>query len=151
MYASLCSFKNLELAFRGARKGKTLKPYVIEFEENVEDNLRQLQTELLFQTYTPKPLETFILRDPKTRKISKSDFRDRIVHHAIFNVIEPLFDKRFIFDSFANRTGKGTLKAIQRFQFFAKKVSHNYTRQAYVLKADIRHYFETVNHDVLIS
>lgn len=151
MYASLCSFENLELAFKRARKGKTLKPYVIEFEEKVEDNLRRLQTELLFQTYMPKPLETFILRDLKTRKISKSDFRDRIVHHAIFNVIEPLFDKRFIFDSFANRTGKGTLKAIQRFQFFAKKVSHNYTRQTYVLKADIRHYFETVDHAILLS
>jgi len=151
LFSQLCSYKNLELAFKKARKGKTLKPYVIEFEEKLEENLRLIQTELLFQIYRPKPLKTFILRDPKTRKISKSDFRDRVVHHAIFNIIEPLFENRFIFDSYANRKRKGTLKAIERFEFFARKVSQNYTKPCYVLKADIRHYFETVNHGVLLS
>ncbi len=76
LYSELCSYENLELAFKKARKGKTLKPYVIEFEANPDKNIKQLQQELLFHTYRPKPLETFILRDPKTRKISKSDFRD---------------------------------------------------------------------------
>jgi retron-type reverse transcriptase len=70
LYTQLCSYENLELAFRKARKGKTLKLYVIEFEQKLDENLKQLQQELLSHTYRPKPLETFILRDPKTRKIN---------------------------------------------------------------------------------
>ncbi len=151
LYDELCSHDNLELAFNKARKGKTLKPYVIEFERNLTSNLLQLRNELLFQTYTPKPLETFILRDPKTRKISKSDFRDRVVHHAICNVIEPMFDKTFIYDSYANRIGKGTLNAIKRFDYFKRKVSRNNFRTCFVLKADIKHYFENVDHAILMA
>ncbi|MBI2146656.1 helix-turn-helix domain-containing protein [Candidatus Woesearchaeota archaeon] len=151
LYSQLCSYENLELAFRKARRGKTLKHYVIEFEEKLDENLKLLQEELRFQTYRPKPLETFILRDPKTRKICKSAFRDRVVHHAICNIIEPLFDKNFIFDSYANRIGKGTFKAIERFEYFAQKVSRGFTRPCFVLKADIRHYFETVDHNILLT
>ena len=102
-------------------------------------------------TYGPKPLKNFILRDPKTRKISKSDFRDRIVHHAICNIIEPIFDKSFIYDSCANRIGKGNLFALRRFDKFKRKVSKNNTKNCYVLKADIKHYFEEVNHQVLLT
>lgn len=151
LYAEICSYENLESAFHKARKGKTLKLYVITFEADLKHNLLRLQQELILQTYKPKPLETFILRDPKTRKISKSDFRDRVIHHALCNVIEPFFEKSFISDSFANRKGKGTLKAIERFDYCARKVSHGFTRGCFVLKADIRHYFETVDHDILIS
>jgi retron-type reverse transcriptase len=151
LYDKLCSYENLELAFKKARKGKTLKQYVIDFEQNAKENLLQLRNELLMQTYKPKPLETFILRDPKTRKISKSAFRDRIVHHAICNVIEPAFEKSFIADSYANRIRKGTLKAIKRFNQFKRKVSQNNTVTCYVLKADIRHYFDTVDHIILLS
>ena len=151
LYGGLCSYKNLELAFKKARKGKTLKLYVIQFESELEKNLRQLQVELQAQTYKPRPLETFILRDPKTRKISKSDFRDRVIHHAVCNIIEPFFEKSFITDSYANRKGKGTFKAIERFEYFARKVSRGFTRTSYVLKADIRHYFDTVDHKILCS
>jgi|SRR3989344_1013611 len=151
LYEQFCSYENLELAFKRARRGKTLKLYVIEFEENLEKNLLQLRAELLSQTYKPEPLKTFIIRDPKTRKISKSAFRDRIVHHAICNVIEHNFDKRFIYDSFANRLRKGTLNAIKRFDYFKRKVSQNGTVKCYVLKADIKQYFETVNHEILLS
>jgi retron-type reverse transcriptase len=108
-----------------------------------------LQVELQLKSYRPKPLETFIIRDPKTRKISKSDFRDRIVHHALCNIIEPIFDKIFIYDSYANRLTKGTLKAVERFEYFQRKVSKNGSINCYILKADIKHYFETVNHKIL--
>ena len=151
LYDGLCSMENLELAFKKARKGKTLKPYVIEFEENLESNLTQLQVELMLLCYKPRPLKTFILRDPKTRKISKSDFRDRVIHHAICNIIEPFFEKMFIFDSYANRKQKGAFKAIDRFEYFVRKSSRGFTRPCYVLKADIRHYFDTVDHKVLLS
>ena len=82
VYGELCSYENLELAFQRARKGKTLKDYVIKFEANLKENLLLLRTELILHTYQPKPLKTFILRDPKTRKISKSDFRDRSEEHT---------------------------------------------------------------------
>ncbi len=151
MYSRLCSYKNLELAFRKARKRKSLKPCVIEFENNLEENLLQLRNELIFHTYRPKPLKTFILRDPKTRRISRADFRDRVVHHALCNIIEPIFEKSFIHDSYANRKGKGTLKAVQRFEFFKRKVSKNNTRNCFVLKADIMHYFNEVDRKVLVN
>src|SRR3989338_1331406 len=150
-YSKLCAYENLEKAFRKARKGKTLKRYVIDFEKNLKENLLRLQSELLLQIYRPQPLETFNLRDPKTRKISKAVFRDRVIHHALCNIIEPMLEKEFIYDSFANRKGKGTLGAIKRFDVFKRKVSKNNTRACYVLKADVRHYFDTVDHAILLS
>jgi len=116
---------NLVLAWRKARKGKTKKDYVSEFERNLLQNLINLHYELKYQTYKPKPLKSFTLRDPKTRKISKSDFRDRVIHHAVCNIIEPILDKTFIYDSCANRKGKGNLFAIKRFDKFKRKVSQN--------------------------
>ena len=114
-------------------------------------NIKSLRTELLLNYYHPMPLKTFILRDPKTRKISKSDFRDRVIHHALINIIEPIFDKTFIYDSCANRKGKGTSFAVKRFEEFQRKVTKNYSSYGYCLKADIKHYFPEVNHDILIS
>ncbi len=150
-WQELCSYENLKLAFSKARKRKTLKPYVIEFEKNLKQNLLDLQADLLLHSYSPKKLETFVIRDPKTRKISKSDFRDRVVHHALCNIIEPIFEKTFIHDSFANQTGKGSLKALERFDYFKRKVSKNNTRNYHILKADIKHYFDEVNHNILLD
>ena len=122
MYSTLCSYNNLYLAWRKARKRKTLKEYVLAFEGNLEGNIRELQHELETFTYKPSPLTTFVIRDPKTRKISASHFRDRVVHHALCNVIEPILSKNFIYDSFANQKGKGTHLAVKRFEHFIKKV-----------------------------
>jgi retron-type reverse transcriptase len=98
LYDPLCSFVNLELAFKKARKRKTQKDYVIEFKACLKENLLNLQFELQTFTYRPRPIKTFIVRDPKTRKIGASDFQDRVVHHALINVIAPLFEPSFIFD-----------------------------------------------------
>lgn len=151
LYEDICSINNLANAWRKVRKGKTKKLYVIEFEKDLRENLLQLKKELLDQTYYPKPLKTFILRDPKTRKISKSDFRDRIVHHALVQIIEPIFDKVFIYDSCANRKGKGNLFALRRFELFKRKVTNNLKSEAFCLKADIKHYFQEVNHEILLK
>ncbi len=150
LWQSLCSYNNLFLAYKNARKRKTEKAYVFEFEKDLEHNLLMLRSELLLHSYSPKPLVNFIIRDPKTRKISKSAFRDRIVHHALCNVIAPIFESHFIHDSYANRLGKGTSKAIERFDFFKRKASRNNTLRCYILKADIQKYFENVNHGVLL-
>ena len=150
-YYKLYNFSNLILAFKKARKHKTKKLYVIEFEKDLRKNLLKLHEELKNKDYKPEPLKTFILCDPKTRKISKSAFRDRVVHHALVNVIEPIFDKAFIYDSCANRIGKGNLFALNRFELFKRKVTHNLKIEAFCLKADVKHYFEEVNHKSLIE
>jgi len=159
LYEKIYSLDNLILAWRKARKGKTKKDYIIEFESNLIKNLLKLQEELESRTYKPKPLVEFIIKDPKTRKISKSAFRDRVVHHALVRVIEPIFDKTFIYDSCANRIGKGNLFAVERFKQFVIRVSRNgkingwfndNQVKGYCFKADIKHYFDEVDHEVLI-
>jgi len=151
LYNEIISLKNLIIAFQKAKKGKSKKNYIKKFEENLAYNLKVLHDELKNQTYKPKSLKMFILRDPKTRKISKSDFRDRIVHHAICNFLEPLFDKTFIYDSCANRKGKGNLFALSRFKFFLRKISKNNSRNCFILKADIKHYFKEVDREILLK
>jgi retron-type reverse transcriptase len=151
LYSKICSYGNLLLAWQNAKKGKTKRRYVKRFQRNLKENLTKLQEELINQTYRPCALKTFTLRDPKTRKISKSAFRDRVVHWALCNLIVPLFEKGFIYDSHANQIGKGTLKAIERFDKFKRKVSRNNTKECLVLKADIKHYFEEIDHNILIE
>jgi len=161
LYEQIYSIENLLLAFKKARRGKSKKDYVLEFENNLEENLLSLQKKLIDETYNPKPLKSFIIRDPKTRKIHSSAFVDRIVHHAIVNILEPIFEKVFIYDSYASRKNKGTHEAVNRFKKFVRKVSQNGKLvknslndnmiKGYVLKADIQHYFDEVNQEMLID
>ncbi|MFH1359077.1 MAG: reverse transcriptase domain-containing protein [archaeon] len=151
LYTQIYDLKNLILAYKKARKGKTKKFYIQKFEENLAYNLKLLHDELKNQTYYPRQLKTFILKDPKTRKISKSAFRDRVVHHGLYNLLEPIFEPIFIYDSCANRKNKGTLFAIKRFEKFIRKVSKNNTHPCFVLKADIKHYFQEVDHEILLN
>lgn len=161
IFKEICSIENLNLAFQKARKNKSKKLYVIEFEKDKEGNIKSLQEELIYKIYKPIRLKKFVIRDPKTRIIHASLFRDRIVHHAIVNILEPIFEKRFIYDSFASRKNKGTHEAVQRFTSFMRKVSSSgkliknpYTKNSikgYALKADIRHYFDSMDHEVLLN
>ncbi len=151
LYPKIISIKNLVLAWRKARKGKTKKGYILEFEKELPKNLKKLHFELSKQVYYPKPLETFVLRDPKTRIISKSVFRDRIVHHALCNIIEPIFDKTFIYDSCANRKGKGSLFALKRFEDFRRKITNNFMSEEFCFKADIKHYFREIDRNILFG
>ncbi len=161
LWERLYSYDNLQEAYELAALNKTANPKVQEFADNARVNLLLLMHELFTKTYRPKPLRKFILRDPKTRLICVSEFRDRVIHHALVNVLRPIFEPRFIYDSFASQKGKGTLAAIKRFELFMRKVSENGRQlpgrknansiQGYVLKADIRRYFETVDHDILLT
>lgn len=161
LYKNICTLENFKLAFEKAKKGKANKDYVIKFEENLDQELKQLQIELETLTYKPRELKRFIVRDPKSRVIHASAFRDRVVYHALINIIEPIFEKVFIYDSYASRLNKGTLNAVLRFDYFKRKVTKNgqLVKNAfdnnlvigYVLKADIKHYFDTVNHNILLK
>ena len=127
----------------------------------MDEELKQLWNELKTLTYKPRELKRFIVRDPKTRVIHASAFRDRVIYHALINIIEPIFEKVFIYDSYASRLKKGTLNAVLRFDKFKRKITKNcqLVKNAfdnnlvigYVLKADIKHYFDTVNHEILIK
>lgn len=105
LYKDICSFENLYLAARKAQRGKRLRENVARFNFDVEAELTRLQEELLSQTYRPGAYREFLLRSPKERLISAAPYRDRVVHHALCNVIEPNFERTFIFDSYACRVG----------------------------------------------
>jgi retron-type reverse transcriptase len=142
LFEEIVSFENLLLAAKKAQKGKRYNKNVAAFHFHLEDNLLQLQEELNQKTYRPGAYRTFNIYDPKQRMISAAPYRDRVVHHALCNVIEPLFEKTFIYDSYANRKEKGTHKAIERYQQYAR-------RYPYVLKCDIRKFFPSIDHAIL--
>ena len=144
LYPAITAFENLYQAFKNASRGKRSKPNVAEFEYNLGDYLLALQAELLAQTYTPGPYTNFRINDPKPRLISAAPFRDRVIHHALCQVIEPIFERRFISDSYACRVGKGTHAALHRAQEFAR-------RYPYVLKCDIEHFFPNIDHAILFA
>jgi len=141
LFEKIVSFDNLLLAAKKAQKGKRYNSDVARFHVRLEENLIQLSAELSSKTYLPGKYRTFHIYDPKERMISAAPYRDRVVHHALCNIIEPIFESGFIFDSYANRKGKGTHKAIDRYQHYAQKFP-------YVLKCDIRKFFPSV--DLLI-
>jgi len=144
LFGRICSFENLLAAARRARRGKRLRPDVLAFDHDLEANLLQLQCELWEGRYRPGPYHSFGIRDPKPRLISAAPYRDRVVHHAACQVIEPVVERGFIADSYANRVGKGTHKALDRCTQFSR-------RYAYVLKCDIAKYFPSMDHEILLG
>jgi hypothetical protein len=121
LFAQVCAFNNLWAAFHQARKGKRGKHAVAAFEYQLERNLFTLERELSDGSYRPGRYHHFYIFEPKKRKISAAPFRDRVVHHALCNVIEPIFESRFSDASFACRIGKGTHRALDRAQHFARR------------------------------
>lgn len=112
LYPQVYAFENLYRAYRRARKGKRGKAEVAAFERCYEEELLTLQSELAGQSYAPGAYRSFYIHEPKRRLISAAPFRDRVVHHALCQAIEPIWERRFIFDSYANRVGKGTHRAL---------------------------------------
>jgi RNA-directed DNA polymerase len=143
LYPQICAYANLFHAFRDARKnGKRSKANVAAFEYHLEMELNGLQEELARKTYQPGHYHHFYIYERKRRKISAAPFRDRVVHHALCNVIEPIFEARFIHDSYACRVGKGTHRAIERAQMFAR-------RHPYALQCDVAQFFPSIDHAIL--
>jgi retron-type reverse transcriptase len=142
LFERIVSFENLLLAAKKAWRGKRHKGSVAAFYFNLESELIQLQQELISDTYQPQPYRQFEICEPKIRKISSSHFRDRVVHHAIMNIVEPIWERGLIFDTYACRVGKGTHAALQRARHFTR-------RFRYFLKCDIQKYFDSIDHSVL--
>jgi retron-type reverse transcriptase len=144
LWETVVSFANLHEAVRRASLGKRKRPDVAAFLMNVESELVSLRHELESDTYRTGPYREFLVHQAKPRLISAAPFRDRVVHHALTQVLEPIFERRFSRDSYACRVGKGTHKALQRAKWAA-------ARFPYVLKCDIRKYFASIDHAILQS
>ena len=144
LFARLTSFPNLLLAAHRAQRGKRFRANVSNFTLNLEHELLHLQEELRTRAYRPGLYRTFQIRDKKVRLISAAPYRDRVVHHALCNVVEPIFDRGFLHDSYACRKGKGTLAAVER-------ASAHSRRFRYVLKCDMAQYFPSIDHQILLS
>jgi len=150
MFDSIISLENLFAAWRKFRRGKRGKPDVQLFERHLENNLFQLHDTLQAKTYCHGSYERFHVFDPKHRIIHKAIVRDRIVHHAAYRVLAPIFDRSFIFDSYSCRLQKGTHAAVDRLGQFARKVSRNYARPCWALKCDVKKFFDSIDHRVLM-
>ncbi|NDJ78656.1 MAG: RNA-directed DNA polymerase [Chloroflexi bacterium] len=142
LYAAITAWSNLLVAAHKAARGKRRKLAAATFEADFADHLIALRDDLRAKVYTPGVYTSFIIQDPKVRKISAAPFRDRIAHHALCNIIEPIFDARFIPHSYANRIGKGTHAAVDRLQQFARQYR-------YVLRCDIRQFFPAIDHAIM--
>ncbi len=142
LHEQTCDWNNLRLAYQNASRGKRGRSATAAFESLLADNLLELEQELNEQTYQPGSYNNFYIHEPKRRLISAAPFRDRVVHHALCNVTVPYFEQLFIADSYANRAGKGTHRAIDRCQQFARKYQ-------YVLQCDIAQFFPSIDHEVL--
>jgi RNA-directed DNA polymerase len=141
LYSQVLSFENLYCAYRAARKGKRENPAVSDFEFNLESNLLRLQNELLTQTYSPGAYTNFYVHEPKRRLVSAAPFRDRVVHHALCKVIEPVWERRFIYHSYACRVGKGTHKALDQCQSWVRQYRFS-------MHGDIVKYFPAIDHQI---
>jgi RNA-directed DNA polymerase len=144
LFEEVCSYENLFAAARKAWRGKRSRRPAAEFYSRFEEEIVSLRTELLSGTYRHGGYHYFQIHDPKERTVAAAPFRDRVVHHALVRVLEPIFEKRFIEDSFACRKGKGTHAALRR--------AHRFTKAwPYALKCDIARYFPSIDHGNLLS
>jgi len=150
LWCQITCFENLFEAYKEARKGKRYRDDVLNFSYNLEENLINLQNKLLWKLWRPGKFRSFYVYDPKKRLIQAPPFQDRVVHHALVKIIEPLFERKFIYDSYACRKGKGIHAATLRLQAFLRRAKRNW-RNVYVLKADISKYFPSINHNRLIQ
>ncbi|KKP98187.1 MAG: RNA-directed DNA polymerase (Reverse transcriptase) [Candidatus Moranbacteria bacterium GW2011_GWE1_36_7] len=141
LFEKIISLENLFFAWREFCRSKGTKQDVQEFEFNLEDNLFALHEELKNKSYQHDQYTAFNVCDPKLRLIHKATVRDRVLHHAIFRILYPIFDKSFVFDSYSCRLEKGTHRAVNRLEEFLQKASSNNHKNIFALKCDVRKFF----------
>lgn len=150
-YHDIISPENLLEAWQEFKRGKTQKKDVEEFELHLMDNVLALHRDLVTKTYVHGPYHAFRISDPKPRHIHKASVRDRLLHHALYRILYPFFDRTFVTDSYSCRVDKGVHRALKRFQAFESRASKNYTKTVWVLKGDVRKCFASVDQAVLMG
>ncbi|NQU82421.1 MAG: RNA-dependent DNA polymerase [Parcubacteria group bacterium] len=151
IFPQIISLENLFSAWNNFRKGKQKKLDVQKFECNLEQNIFQLHRDLKNKTYKHGSYSNFYIKDPKIRHIHKATVRDRILHHAIFKILSPIFDPTFISNSFSCRVGKGTHKGINTLDKIIRQTSNNSFKPCFILKCDIKKFFDSINHSILLN
>jgi len=151
LFDQIISPENLFWAWNSFKSGKRNKRDVLMFERHLEENIFQLHRELRNKTYKHGPYTGFYIRDPKQRHIHKADVRDRVLHHAIFSIINPIFEETFIPTSFSCRIGFGTHKGVDTLENITRTITRNGTRNCFVLKCDIKKFFDSVDHKILLQ
>lgn len=150
-FCDVISLGNLLVAWQEFKKGKCSKSDVSKFEINLENNLFELNNLLIFEKWQPDPYEEFSVCDPKLRKIHKASVRDRVLYQAVYSVLYQVFDSSFIFHSYSSRNLKGIYAGINTLEKYINKISNNHTKPCYVLKCDIRKFFDSIDHNTLIN
>lgn len=150
LFERIASPENLFAAWDSFKWDKRNKPDVRQFEWNLEEKIFALHRELVAKTYRHGPYVGFYITDPKQRHIHKATVRDRILHHAVFSVLNPIFEETFIATSFSCRIGYGTHKGIDALGNAARRIGRNNTRTCLALKCDIKKFFDSVDHDILL-
>ena len=150
-YKDIISAENLLLAWKEFLPGKKQKLDVQAFSLRLMDSILQIIDELASKTYTHGKYHAFNISDPKPRNIHKASVRDRLLHHALYRMLYPFFDRTFIADSYSCRVGRGVHKALDRFRYFFRKVSKNDTKTCWVLKCDIRKFFASIDQAILLE
>jgi RNA-directed DNA polymerase len=143
--------ENLFLAWDEFRRGKNKRKDVQKFNFNLEDNIFKLHQELKLKIYQHSYYTPFYIQDPKLRRIHKACVRDRVLHQAIFRILYPIFDKSFIYDSYSCRFNQGTHKAVRQLKNFCQKSSHNNHKIIFILKCDIKRFFDSINQNILLK
>lgn len=147
----LISLEQVFDAYYSCRKHKRNTRDAMAFEVDLEENLIQLWTELNDGTYRIGKSTVFIVEQPVVREVFAASFRDRIVHHLIINSLNPVIEKRLVYDVYACREGKGSHLAVARLDHFMRSCSHNYQREGWVLKLDIRSFFMSIDKRILFD
>jgi len=142
LFRYIAAFRPLCQAAHAAARGKRRKPGVAAFLASLERNVLRLERQLASGEWQPGGYSVMEVKDPKPRRISAAPFRDRVVHHAVCAVVEPIFERGFVHDSYANRLGKGSHRAVARYEQFRD-------RHAYVLRCDVYRYFPSIDHEIL--
>lgn len=150
-FDGVISVSSLFAAWKKFRRGKRSKKDVAEFELNLENNIFKLHTDLRLGNWQPDHYETFFVQDPKLRKIHKASVRDRVLYQAVYHALYQIFDMCFIHHSYSSRNNKGTHKGVTQFDIYARKVTANYSRRGFALKCDIRKFFDSIDHGILID
>jgi len=151
VFNKIISSENLFSAWDKFKSNKQEKRDVQKFEWQLEENVFQLHKDLCFRRYRHEPYSSFYISDPKQRHIHKASVRDRVLHHAVFTILNSIFEPTFISNSFSCRVGKGTHKGVDILEKTARKVSHNSFEPCFILKCDIKKFFETIDHEILLD
>lgn len=146
---AICTIKNAIKAYQKARKCKRYRPEVLKFEQNREENLARAIAAIRDGTYTPGRYFVFKVYEPKERLIMALPFFDRVVQHMIVNIIEPIFEKRFIFHSYACRKDRGAHEASKALAARLYELQIKQGKKIYAIKGDIHHYFQSIDHEIL--